>query len=353
MGRPRKQEIELTATERASLSDLVRSRTAPQGLVRRARIVLASAEGVSNTAIARTVGLSIPAVGHWRKRFLEQGLAGLYGEQRPGRPRDHDDESVARLLTTVLQGRPRVGTHWTLRGAADATGISKSTVQRYLRLFGVQPHRSRTFKLSTDPLFVEKVRDIVGLYLRPPDHAVVLCVDEKSQIQALERTQPVLPMGLGYVDGITHDYKRHGTTTLFAALDVTNGQVLAQCKARHRHQEFLAFLRRIDAAVPAGLAVHLIVDNYATHKASQGPLLARRAAALPRSLHADLCFLAEPGRALVRDPDQPRDPPWLLRQRQGSGRAHHRLRRRLQRRLAAVRLDRYRRRHSRQDRPTL
>jgi transposase len=213
----------------------VRSRTAPQGLVRRARIVLASAGGVSNTAIVRAVGLSIPAMGHWRKRFLEQGLAGLYGEQRPGRPRSHDDEAVASLLATALQSRPGVGTHWTVRGAAEATGISKSTVQRYLRLFWVQPHRSRTFKLSTDPLFVEKVRDIVGLYLNPPDHAVVLCVDEKSQIQALERTQPVLPMGLGHIDGITHDYKRHGTTTLFAALDVANGQVLAQYKARHRH----------------------------------------------------------------------------------------------------------------------
>ena len=266
MGRPRKQEIELTEAERASLRDLVRSRTAPQGLARRARIVLASAASASNTAIAREVGLSIPAVGHWRKRFLEQGLAGLYGEQRPGRPRSLDDEAVASLLTTVLQRRPSVGTHWTVRGAAEATGISKSTVQRYWRLFGIQPHRSRSFKLSTDPLFVEKVRDIVGLYLNPPDHAVVLCVDEKSQIQALERTQPVLPLGFGHIDGITHDYKRHGTTTLFAALDVANGQVLAQCRARHRHQEFLAFLRRIDAAVPAGLDVHLIVDNYATHK---------------------------------------------------------------------------------------
>ena len=173
---------------------------------------------------------------------------------------------MASLLATVLQSRPGVGTHWTVRGAAKAAGISKSTVQRYLRLFGVQPYRSRTFKLSTAPLFVEKVRDSVGLYLNPPDHAVVLCVDEKSQIQALERTQPVLPMGLGYIDGITHDYKRHGTTTLFAALDVANGQVLAQRKARHRHQEFLAFLKRIDAAVPTGLDVHLIVDNYATHK---------------------------------------------------------------------------------------
>ena len=232
MGRPRKQEIELTGTERASLSDLVRSRSAPQGLVRRARIVLASAVGASNTAIAREVGLSIPVVGHWRKRFLEQGLAGLYGEQRPGRPRDHDDEAVARLLATVLQSRPSVGTHWTLRGAAEATGISKSTVQRYLRLFGVQPHRAKTFKLSTDPLFVEKVRDIVGLYLNPPDHAVVLCVDEKSQIQALERTQPVLPMKPGRLGTMTHDYKRNGTTTLFAALTCSTARSSANaCNA--------------------------------------------------------------------------------------------------------------------------
>src|SRR5687767_3700243 len=266
MGRPRKQEIELTETERASLSDLVRSRTAPQGLARRARIVLASAAGTSNTSIARKVGLSIPAVGHWRRRFLEQGLAGLYGEQRPGRPRSHDDEAVASLLATVLQSRPSIGTHWTVRGAAEATGISKSTVQRYLRLFGIQPHRSKTFKLSTDPLFVEKVRDIVGLYLNPPDHAVVLCVDEKSQIQALERTQPILPLGLGYVEGVTHDYIRHGTTTLFAALDVANGQVLTQCRPRHRHQEFLGFLKHIERNVPPDLDLHLVVDNYAAHK---------------------------------------------------------------------------------------
>jgi putative transposase len=266
MGRPRKQEIVLSEVERRELGELVRSRTAAHGLVRRARIVLASAEGVANTEIARQVGLSLPAVGHWRQRFLEHGLVGLYGERRPGRPRRHGDQAVAALLATVLQSRPAVGTHWTVRGAAQASGISKSAVQRYFRLFGVQPHRAKSFKLSTDPLFVEKVRDIVGLYLNPPDHAVVLCVDEKSQIQALERTQPVLPMGLGHVDGLTHDYKRHGTTTLFAALDVANGQVLTQCRARHRHQEFLGFLKRIDAAVPAGLDVHLVIDNYATHK---------------------------------------------------------------------------------------
>jgi putative transposase len=266
MGRPRKQEIVLSETERGELTEVTRSRTAAHGLVRRARIVLASADGRSNTEIAHELGVSIPCVSHWRRRFLEQGLVGLYGEQRPGRPRSHDDEAVAGLLATVLQNRPAVGTHWTVRGAGAATGIPKSSVQRYFRLFGVQPHRAKSFKLSSDPSFVEKVRDIVGLYLNPPDHAVVLCVDEKSQIQALERSQPVLPMGFGYVDGITHDYKRHGTTTLFAALDVANGQVLAQCKARHRHQEFLAFLKRIEATVPARLEVHLVVDNYCTHK---------------------------------------------------------------------------------------
>ena len=170
------------------------------------------------------------------------------------------------LLNTAIARKPKAATHWTVRELAAATGIGKSTVQRYLSLFGVQPHRSRSFKLSTDPLFIEKLRDVVGLYLNPPDNALVLCVDEKSQCQALERTQPVLPMGLGYLEGVTHDYYRHGTTTLFAALDVANGTVLTQCKPRHRHQEFLSFLRHIDAAVPAKLDLHLIVDNYATHK---------------------------------------------------------------------------------------
>ena len=170
------------------------------------------------------------------------------------------------MIQRAIDERPDNATHWTVRSFADATGLSKSTVHRYFKLFGLQPHRTRSFKLSTDPFFVEKVRDIVGLYLNPPDHAVVLCVDEKSQVQALERSQPVLPMGLGYVEGVTHDYFRHGTTTVFAALDIANGAVLAQCKARHRHQEFLAFLRHIDAAVPAHLDVHLVMDNYATHK---------------------------------------------------------------------------------------
>jgi putative transposase len=173
------------------------------------------------------------------------------------------------LLRTVLQSKPEVVTHWTVRSAAAKAGISKSTVGRYFALFGVQPHRSQSFKLSTDPFFVEKVRDIVGLYLNPPDKALVLCVDEKSQIQALERTQPVLPMGLGYAEGVTHDYFRHGTVTLFAALDIVTGGVISQCKPRHRHQEFLSFLKHLDASTPAELALHLIADNYATHKHPQ------------------------------------------------------------------------------------
>jgi hypothetical protein len=177
-------------------------------------------------------------------------------KKQAGGPRNTSEEQIAQLIDTALQAKPQGRTHWSSRSLGDATGLSKSTVHRYLSLFGVQPHRSRSFKLSTDAFFIEKLREIVGLYLNPPDHALVLCVDEKSQVQALERTQPVLPMGLGYVEGITHDYVRHGTTTLFAALDVANGSVLTQCKPRHRHQEFLAFLRHIEASVPEHLDVH-------------------------------------------------------------------------------------------------
>ena len=193
-------------------------------------------------------------------------MAGLYDELRPGRPRSIEDDQVAALLKRTLSRKPPAATHWSVRQAAKTSGISKSTVHRLFQAFAVQPHRTRSFKLSTDPFFVEKVRDIVGLYLNPPDQALVLCVDEKSQIQALNRTQPVLPMGLGYVEGITHDYVRHGTTTLFAALDIATGAVFTECKPRHRHQEFLSFLRSLDACVPAELDVHLVVDNYATHK---------------------------------------------------------------------------------------
>jgi putative transposase len=258
--------IVLSDDEKSQLLSLARSRSLPHGLVQRAQIVLACAEGTPNATIAKNMGMTNATVGKWRRRYREHGLEGLHDELRAGRPRTHKDERVAEVINTALQTKPADATHWSVRSMAEHTGVSKSTVQRWFNLFGVQPHRQRHFKLSNDPFFVDKVHDIVGLYLNPPDHAVVLCVDEKTQVQALQRTQPVLPMGLGYVEGVTHDYIRHGTTTLFAALDVATGEVITQCKQRHRHQEFLSFLRHIDENVPAQLDVHFIVDNYTTHK---------------------------------------------------------------------------------------
>lgn len=265
LGRPI-PPVSLDDRMREELHSRTRSRSLPQGLAQRARIILLAAEGLNNSTIARRLGLSRPTVGKWRRRFLDQGLAGLYEEARPGAPRAIADDQVAALLRRTLKSKPKAGTHWTCRSLAAVTGVSAATVHRIWRAFGLQPHRQKHFKLSTDPFFVEKVRDIVGLYLNPPDKALVLCVDEKTQVQALDRTQPVLPMGLGYVEGVTHDYVRHGTTTLFAALDIASGQVLTRCKPRHRHQEFLGFLNHIDANVPPDLDIHLVVDNYATHK---------------------------------------------------------------------------------------
>src|SRR5260221_1417686 len=240
MGRPN-TVVTVSAAESEQLGSIARSRSLPHSLVRRARIVLMSAEGSANQIIAERCGVSVPTISHWRRCWRERGIAGLHGELRPGRPRTYDDEAVAELIGKVLHSRPAAATHWSVRAMAAHTGISKSTVARYFALFGLQPHRSKSFKLSTDPFFVEKVRDVAGLYLHPPDKALVLCVDEESPIQALERTQPVLPLGLGYLEGVTHDYFRHGTTTLFAALNVLDGAVITQCKPRHRHQEFLAF----------------------------------------------------------------------------------------------------------------
>jgi transposase len=264
-GRPKKPVI-LSKEVREQLGAIVNSRSSPHGLVRRARIVLLAADGISNNAIAERVGISHQMVCHWRQRYLQQGLAGLHDELRPGRPRSISDEEVATLVRKTLETKPRDGTHWTVRTVAKDSELSRTTVHRIWQAFGLQPHRQRHFKLSTDPFFVEKVRDIAGLYLNPPDKAMVLCVDEKSEIQALDRTQPRLPMGLGYLEGVTHDYVRNGTTTLFAALDIANGQVITACKNRHRHQEYLQFLKQVDASVPPDLAIHLVVDNYATHK---------------------------------------------------------------------------------------
>jgi len=257
--------LELTDETRQQLEVYRNSRSLPHSLVCRAEIILLAADGWPNKAISATVGLTTTTVGKWRRRFLEHGIEGLYDEWRPGTPRSITDEQVAEVVYKTLQSKPEDETQWTVRGMAEASGLSKDAVHRIWKTFGLQPHRQKHFKLSTDPFFVDKVRDIVGLYLNPPEHALVLCVDEKSQIQALERSQPMLPLGLGYVEGVTHDYKRHGTTTLFAALDVATGNVLAQCKPRHRHQEFLQFLRHIEANVPDDLDIHLVVDNYATH----------------------------------------------------------------------------------------
>lgn len=264
-GRPKKVII-LSKEEEEQLKSITGSRSLPYGLVTRARIIIMAAEGATNKAIAEKIEYSPQSVGLWRGRFLEQGIQGLHDELRPGRPRSISDEQVAELVRKTLQTKPEGRTHWTTRSMAGETQISRPTVQRIWNAFGLQPHRQRHFKISTDPFFVEKVRDIVGLYLNPPDKAMVLCVDEKSQVQALDRTQPLLPMGLGYVEGVTHDYVRHGTTTLFAALDIATGKVLTQCRHRHRHQEYLSFLKHIDTNVPEDLDIHFVVDNYSTHK---------------------------------------------------------------------------------------
>jgi putative transposase len=277
-GRP-KEPVILSEEDHEQLKSIANSRSLPHGLVNRARIILMAAQGDPSRIIAQNVGLSPQTVCKWRQRYLQQGVSGLHDELRPGRPRSISDEEVAMLVRKTILSKPQDGTHWTIRAAAKDTELSRPTVHRIWRAFGLQPHRQRHFKLSTDPFFVEKVRDIVGLYLNPPDKAMVLCVDEKSQIQALDRTQPLLPMGLGYVEGVTHDYVRHGTTTLFAALDIATGQVLTCCKNRHRHQEYLQFLKQVDANVPPNLGIHLVVDNYATHK---HPRVKRWLAAHPR-----------------------------------------------------------------------
>jgi transposase len=259
--------LALTAEERAELEGLVRRRKTAQDLAVRARIVLCCAAGATNQAVAAEVGACAHTVGKWRERFAEHRLDGLRDEPRSGAPRTVTDERIAELLVRTLEAAPANATHWSTRSMAAACGLSPATVQRVWRAFGLKPHRVETFKLSSDPEFVEKVRDIVGLYLNPPDRALVLCVDEKTEMQAVERTQPVLPMRPGQPERRTSDYVRHGTSSLFAALDVAVGKVVGRCYRRHRAAEFRAFLDAVDAAVPMDLEVHVILDNASIHKA--------------------------------------------------------------------------------------
>ena len=279
MARGQLTPLTLSEDERQTLEGWRRRRSTAQALAQRARVVLECATGKSNIEVCRAVRLDRNTVGKWRQRFLRQRVDGLLDEPRPGAPRTIPDAQVERVVTLTLEATPRDATHWRTRALAARCGLSQRTVSRIWRAFGLPPHRTETFKLSRDPLFIAKVRDIVGRYLNPPDHALVLCVDEKSQIQALDRTPPLLPMRPGQLERRTHDDVRHGTTSLFAALDVKTGEVIGQCHRRHRAIEFRKFLDAIDAAVPRELAVPLVLDNYATHKT---PLLRRWLAQRPR-----------------------------------------------------------------------
>jgi transposase len=277
-GRP-KATLTVTDDERQQLQSLAhRSRTA-SFVARRARIILACADGLTNTVVARRLRVAPATVGKWRQRFLDDRVDGLLDEPRPGTPRRITDAQVEAVVVKTLESTPRGATHWSTRGMAKAVGLSAMAISRIWRAFGLQPHRAETFKLSPDPLLIDKVRDIVGLYMAPPEHALVLCVDEKSQIQALDRTAPLLPLRPGQAERGTHDYHRHGTTTLFAALNIKTGEVFGETRARHRAIEFRKFLDLIDASVPADLDVHLVLDNYGTHKA---PLVRNWFAKRPR-----------------------------------------------------------------------
>jgi transposase len=263
---PRPVRLVISPSERTTLEQWARRRTTAQGLAQRARIILGCAAGQTAAMIAGELRITRQTVGRWRRRFSAKRLDGLVDEPRPGAPRRISDAQVERVIIDTLEKRPDDATHWSTRTLAKQLDLSHATVGRIWRAFGLQPHRSETFKLSRDPLFVEKVRDVVGLYLDPPDRALVLSVDEKSQIQALDRTAPILPMTFGSPERRTHDYRRHGTTSLFAALDVATGKVIGECHRRHRSQEFLRFLETIEASVAPDLDIHLILDNYGTHK---------------------------------------------------------------------------------------
>jgi transposase len=260
--------LNLAESERETLEQWARRPKSAQALAQRARIILACAEGLNNTQVGRRLHLTMQTVGKWRGRFVRKRLDGLMDEPRLGTSQRLTDKEVEEVLALTLESTPKDATHWSTRSMAQACGLSHMSVQRIWQAFALAPHRSETFKLSKDPLFIEKVRDIVGLYLNPPHKALVLCVDEKSQIQALDRSQPILPMRPGQAERRSHDYTRHGTTSLFAALEAKTGKVIGQLHRRHRSAEFRQFLDQIDTAVPKEFDVHLVLDNYGTHKTS-------------------------------------------------------------------------------------
>jgi len=264
----RLKELVLSDDERTKLDQWARRPKTSQRLALRSRIVLECASGLSNTQVAEKLKITMPTVGKWRSRFVTDRLEGLVDEPRPGAPRSITDQRVEEVIGRTLESKPEAATHWSTRGMAKAMGLSQAAIGRIWRAFGLQPHRMDTFKLSTDPFFVEKVRDVAGLYLNPPERAIVLCVDEKSQVQALNRTQPLLPLGPGQAERGTHDYERNGVTSLFAALNVATGEVIGKCHRRHRQQEFVKFLDQIDATLvkEPDISIHIVMDNYGTHK---------------------------------------------------------------------------------------
>src|SRR5512142_2175936 len=265
IGRPTKP-LDLTPEEIEKLTTLARRWKTSQAMAIRARIVLGCADGTPNGIVARRLRITAATVCKWRERFRQQRLEGLLDEPRVGAPRKITDLQIEEVITKTLETMPRKSTHWSTRLMAEEVGLTQNAIVRIWRAFGLQPHRVENFKFSKDPQFVEKVRDIVGLYLNPPDRAIVLCVDEKSQVQALNRTQPILPLAPGVPARQSHDYERHGVTSLFAAMDVASGVTISTCYRRHRHQEFLRFLDEIEANLPTGFEVHLVMDNDGTHK---------------------------------------------------------------------------------------
>ena len=340
LGRPL-VPLTLTDEQQDQLNGIARSATLPHALVQRAGMILASAEGSTNSAVALRFGVTPQTVGKWRRRFRAAGIEGLHDELRPGRPRTYDDDKVAAVINRALQQTPDAATHWSTRTLGRAEGIGKSTVQRWFALFGVKPHRAKTFKLSTDPFFIEKVRDIVGLYLNPPDHAMVLCVDEKSQIQALNRTQPTLPMGLGYVEGYTHDYVRHGTTTLFAALDIATGRGDRPVPEAAPPRGVPGVPAVDRPGGPGGVGHPLGAGQLRDAQARQGQAVAGGAATFPPALHTHLRVLVEPSGAVVRVAQPAGDQAGLVPQRRGSGAQDPGVHRQLQCLWHAVRLGRH------------